>query len=212
MVLAFIFFGLFAQPVHAQGGGGPVVRCEPIAVSSPVGVPVTIDLYIENVTDLYAADLEITYDPAIAEVVDQLPNPGIQISPVYSFMNWGIIFFNSAITNTGEIHFASTLFFPSQPVTGTGSLAQITFNGLQNGSFPMNFFRNDLSEIDSTFIPSTTEDCMVTIGEATAIDLRTAETNSQNSPGSSLIIIIVLMLGFATALTLTLSRRQRQPY
>lgn len=62
----------------------PLVRCEPTAVSANVGDTVTIDLYIQDVSNLYGLDFRVSYNPTIGQVVDQnMYIPGTQIQPLW---------------------------------------------------------------------------------------------------------------------------------
>ena len=69
---------------RALAGDGPetsaIVRCEPMVVAGPPGQPLVVALYVENVAGLYGVELELSFNPAIAYVVEAASGtPGVQI-------------------------------------------------------------------------------------------------------------------------------------
>ena len=60
-----------------------IVRPDPLVAVVPVGGQVVVNLYVENVQNLYGADIRISFDPAILEVVDADPSvAGVQVQPL----------------------------------------------------------------------------------------------------------------------------------
>ena len=51
--------GAVGSPVSAPGQG-TIVRCEPAWITVPVGLVVSLDLYVQDVGGLYAADLQLS--------------------------------------------------------------------------------------------------------------------------------------------------------
>lgn len=174
-----------AAPGPEDGGKfptlDPTVRCEPTAVSAPVGQTVSIDLYVADVSNLYGADLRISFDPTIGQVVDQdLFTPGTQIQPLYTWLLPGFVIHReihsptSIPPNCGVwcVWYAATQTNPTPPANGEGPVARITFLGLQAGTFPMNWINAQLSAPGGVPItPVNTQACQVTFVDPLGVNL-----------------------------------------
>ena len=58
------------------------VTLDPLDSEVIVGATTTVDILIENVTDLYSADVYLTFESDLLEVVDADPDTdGVQIEP-----------------------------------------------------------------------------------------------------------------------------------
>ena len=89
-LLVALLEGLQVPAAQASPRPAPdaaVVRCDPAGVVGQVGDILTVDLYVEGVSDLYGVDLQLTFDTVIADVVDEDAGlPGVQILPLIGFL------------------------------------------------------------------------------------------------------------------------------
>lgn len=153
--------------------GEAIVRCNPRIVTGTINeADVFVDMYIENIVDLYGVDLSVSYfDTTIAQVVDQdLGTAGVQIQPLSTFLPPDIVLIRTADNTAGTIQYVA---FPlaGTPVTGSGPVARITFHGLRSGTFIMTWGNIDLSTKDGALIPYTAEPCVVTFRSPLAVTL-----------------------------------------
>ncbi|MBN1261611.1 MAG: hypothetical protein JXB35_13115 [Anaerolineae bacterium] len=148
-----------------------IVRCDPNPISGDTFDTLTIDMYIENVVDLYGVDLELSFDPAIAYVLDEdgFAGNGVQIRPLYTFLIPGFTLFQSADNVNGNIHYVTAQLNPTPPATGSGPVARFRLQAHQPGTFTMQFTRHDLSDRNGTIIPNVAESCTVTFAVPTAV-------------------------------------------
>ncbi len=166
---AWLFSGAFA-PAGVSGSvgktapdDGAIARCEPLNASGPFGQDLVVDIFIQDVVDLYGADAQLSFDAAIAQVVDADANiPGVQIQPLASFMVPGFVIKKEANNSAGTIWYAATQINPSPPVSGSGPLARITFRALAPGAFTLAITSAQLSKAGGIPIPVTTVNCSVT--------------------------------------------------
>jgi hypothetical protein len=143
---------------------------EPAFAPMPVGNTVTVDVMIEDVNDLYGAALEISFDPALLEVVDaDADTDGIQIGkgdcPVPDF-----VLNNTADNGTGVINYDVISLAPTPPCDGGGLVAQITFRALAAGTSPVHFDSQLLSNTDAEAINVATEDGTIEVNDLTTVD------------------------------------------
>lgn len=103
---------------------------------SNTGNSVTIEVMADNVTDLYGVEFSLRFDPAAVSVADANPNqPGVQVEAGRLLPpDQGFVVINQADTDQGIIAFAMTLLNPAPAVSGSGSLARITFDLKQSAS------------------------------------------------------------------------------
>lgn len=166
VLLAALFLALPGRPhvaaAMARVNDPAVVRCEPLAAVGPATTTLAVDIYVDNVVDLYGADIRLTFDTAYAQVVDADPNmPGVQIQPLAGFLAPDLVVKREANNSTGLIWYAVTQLNPSPPVSGSGALARITFQPQSTAAFTMPVVNHQLAAVGGEPIPSTAEACTV---------------------------------------------------
>ncbi len=131
-----LVMGLF---VGVLGGFGvaaaqTAVRPDPLTVQLAPEAQVTVSIIVQDVADLYGAEFHLSFDPAIAQVVDaDASRPGVQIQ-AGAWFNDGFVAINKADNAAGTVDFAVTLVNPAEPVSGSGVLATIPLAGKQEGN------------------------------------------------------------------------------
>ncbi len=161
---------LVGQQVLAERSpfDGAVVRCDPLHASGPFNQNLPVNIYVQDVIDLYGADVRLSFDPSVAQVVDADPSlPGTQIQPLADFMSPDFVIRKEANNSAGTIWYAATQLNPSQPVSGSGPLARITFHADTAGSFVMPITSAQLSKAGGIPIPVSIQDCSVTFQSLT---------------------------------------------
>ncbi len=135
---------LFSKPVGHGLLQGTMVTIDPSSVNVALGATTEVDIYIENVTGLYSADVFLTFDPDLLEVVDADPDaPDVQIQPG-TFLNPDFVEWNEVSQDYGEIYFVIYQDESGQPVAGSGVLATITFRGKAVGTSAVDFDVDDV--------------------------------------------------------------------
>lgn len=161
-VLLYALSSFLAGAPARAGGAGTVVRCQPSVASGPYTGTLAVDLYIENVTDLYGADLRLSFDYTRTQVVDADPNvAGVQIQLLSGFLSPDFVLRQEADNGAGTARYAATQLNPHDPVSGSGAVARITFQASQAGSFTIPFTYQKLTRRDGTQIPATAQSCTV---------------------------------------------------
>ena len=117
-----------AAPAIAQNG--TVIRAEPATIQLNVGDSTTVQIWVDNVTNLYAVDLQISFDPEVLEVQDSDPDQaGVQIEPG-DFLAAEFVVENEADNVTGDIFYVITQRAPTPPVSGNGALLSINLRAI----------------------------------------------------------------------------------
>jgi len=155
-----------AAPSGSGPAQGTIVRCEPAAITVPVGQVVSMDLYVQDVGDLYGADLQLSFDPAVVRVVDADQNAaGVQIQLLSGFLKPDFVVRKVADNISGTIWYAATQVNPTLPVTGSGSLARVTLLPQATGTYSMPFTYQKLLRRTGVQVPATSQDCWMTFTE-----------------------------------------------
>ncbi len=189
IIIIPVLIGLIAGLYGASGAkAGQVeneylVRCNPAVAGGPLGQPLDVDIYIENATDLWAADIRMSFDTSKALIVDADANAGgVQIELLDDFLSPDFVLRRTGDNVAGTIWYAATQIASpipgegSLPVTGSGSLARVTFQPLQAGTFTMPFTYLEIirySGIQTEIVPATSMDCKVTFIDIDNPDLTT---------------------------------------
>lgn len=147
-----------------------LVRCNPATVAGIMGQPLAVELYVDNVVDLWAADVSLSFDTTMVRVIDadQNPNNGVQIEILDDFLSPDFLLRQNADNETGTIRYAATQVASpnpgegSRPVSGSGALARVTFQPLQAGTSTMPFTDIEIVRRTGAEIEATAVDCQIT--------------------------------------------------
>ena len=176
-ILLFVLTLLLTiSPALAQEGAN--VYLQPVESTDDT---ITVDVFIENISNMYGAEFRLRYDPAILAVQDMNPDQnGMQIEvgtllPV----DKGFVVANKVDEATGEIVFAMTLLNPAPPAEGSGPLARVSFKVLQNSPTVLNLEHAKLVAADLQTIPS--QAGSMNIGSAPAA-VDSSESQSNGAP------------------------------
>ena len=105
----------------AVAQNGTVIRFQPASQQLNVGDVIRVDIVIENVSDLSAADVQVQFDPSVLRGQDALPDEdGIQLEPG-DFLKPDFVVVNDVNNSAGLAQYALTQVAPSPPATGAGS-------------------------------------------------------------------------------------------
>ena len=116
----------------------------------------TVNIEVNEITDLFGASFEIQYDGNILEYAS---------SSAGDFMGSDVVFFSIKGDNT--VNIAISMKAGADPASGTGTLAEIKFKARSAGKSQVSY-REDtlaLNHPDGTPISVTVSNCSVTVGE-----------------------------------------------
>jgi hypothetical protein len=127
---ALLGAGAPSSTVMAQAKARLIVGSIAIGQGSTGTVAVTG----EDVSDLYGAEIRLSFDPAVVEVVDIDPaKDGVQVGPG-GFLDKGFVATNTADNAKGTVWYAATQLNPSEPKSGQGEILIVTFRGRKAGA------------------------------------------------------------------------------
>ena len=108
------------------------IRPVPSRRELPVGATVTVDVWVENVADLFGADVTLRFDPTLlrprsnqVRLGGLLNDPGVVVTR------------NQVDAGQGTAHLVLTRISPLLPVSGSGVLFSLEFDALALGDSPL---------------------------------------------------------------------------
>ncbi len=126
---------LLIPPALAQSEPGAELSLENVPLQDEKLL--VVNIHLSNITDLYGAEVQLTYDPARLRVRDDNRRlDGIQISPGPLIAGDDrFVVTNLAQPDSGDINFAFTLLKPAKPISGEGELATVVFEIVGDGPY-----------------------------------------------------------------------------
>jgi len=113
------------------------------------GETFTVNVKIDDVTELYAFEFRLNYDPEILKAV----------SVQTSFLNGPTFVGRKSMNNEeGVVWVAITSWYPAGPTTGSGTLATITFEVKDKGETDLDLYRTKLADYDIKRVSHDVED------------------------------------------------------
>jgi len=113
------------------------------------GSTFTVNVDIEDVPDLYAFDFKLGYNTKILDGVE------VNIGPFLNGPTW--VAKKSINEGAGVVWVAVTSWYPAKSVSGSGTLATITFKVAERGESALDFQRTKLADYDIELVPHDVE-------------------------------------------------------
>ena len=138
---------------------------QPPAQTLAVGAQTTVEIRIEQVSNLYGFDAQLSFDPAVLQVVDADPgkaNVQVAVGDIFAGKN-GFVVGNSANNTTGLISYSISLLGEPAGVSGNGSLFRVTFQAKAGGQSALTLTTLRLAAMGGASIPATISDGAVTV-------------------------------------------------
>ena len=139
---------------NASAEGNTTITLSPAPALITGCQPVKVQIMVNDVLNLYGADVRLSFDPAMLEVVDDLPNPGINIQPVDTFLTNLWVVKNEADNAAGTVWYAVTQLNPATPKSGSGALATIHLKVKMAGTSALSFTYKKLVDMQANEIPA----------------------------------------------------------
>jgi len=165
--LILLPFGTVTAQGETQGGVFGDFEVSP-------GERVEIPVEIRNVSELYAVDIEIRFDPDVIQIEDANPNlDGVQPA-LGTFLDAGLTLFNAVDNGQGILQFVMTQVNPSEPKSGDGVLLILYALGMDEGESDLVVTKLEFSDRFGEAIPVETVDGTVSVSEGAAESQSTA--------------------------------------
>jgi len=182
---------LLPRLVVAQGAS-TLVYLDPSAAQVEAGQTTSVDVVVGDTSNLYGVEVHLVFDPEFVEVVDADPGQaGVQVS-LGPFLDVGFVAVNEVDPGTGRIDFAYSQSPGLSGVSGSGTIATITFRGLQPGVSPLSFVAVLLADEGGNEIAVETQNGQVTVpgGEPPTPTPTATPTESPTPPAGAALSFV----------------------
>lgn len=136
-IVTILVLALFLLPkaTKAQTNTLPAFHLVNVPTNLTVDQEIIIGVMIENVPEIYGADIRLSFDADVMEVVDSDTNlDGIQlVTGDFLDPEQGFELQHAVNNKTGSIDYAISLLNPAPPAQGKGLLIEITFRAKMDG-------------------------------------------------------------------------------
>jgi hypothetical protein len=131
------------------------VTAMPPAGSYTVNDTLLVEVWVEEVNNLYGLDIQLSFDPARLRVVDPLPGtPLVELTPRSDLLLPQAIVRREADNAAGTVWYAATQINPAEPVSGSGAVVAFTVEMLSAGAADLIVTNMELSDRDGMPIPA----------------------------------------------------------
>ena len=153
-----------AMEIHAVAQGARM-WLDPAAVQMAPGDDITVDIQVENAIELAGAEVHLSFDSELLEVVDADPAAdGVQIAHG-DFLSPDFVIQNDAAATAGKIDYAIACIPLDKAVSGEGTLARLTFRAVAEGEAQVIVDRVVLANARGESVEVETDSSLVTISD-----------------------------------------------
>ena len=161
-VITFVLLAALcaAAPASAQQGARVGVFAD---LEIPLNERVEVPVEVRDVSELYAVDLTIRFDPDILQIEDANPDQaGIQPG-LATFLDAGMTLFNEVDNESGTVRFVMSQINPSEGKSGSGNLLVLYFVGKQAGTSQVTVEKVEFSNRFGEAIPVSGVDAQIVV-------------------------------------------------
>lgn len=180
ILLGFIATMLIVTVVSAQSTTIGFDPADPIEVCTE---PVTVEIHINDVTNLYGYEFRVLYDPDVLLPDGDFIDTWYDSSSGFKPNGWRGDCIN------GACQFAVTLLQPDPPVNGSGPIASITMTAVGSGTSDLTITDVILADPDGFSIPTTVAN---TVTATSCIPTAVTLSNFSSAPSSGTLELQLL--------------------
>ncbi|GAB4439274.1 MAG: hypothetical protein Kow0031_21150 [Anaerolineae bacterium] len=203
---------LLITPAQAQSEPDTTLSLENVPLQDERLLVVNIQL--GNITDLYGAEVQLTYDPARLRVRDDNRRlDGIQISPGPLIAGDDrFVVNNQASPNSGDINFAFTLLKPAKPISGEGVLATVVFEIVGDGPYAVDVAHAQLVSVNLEPIAAEISGLELANGNGSLpLDVATPAATTPGLPWAAAVVTLGTLAALGALIYLGAKRRPAPP-
>ncbi len=159
IIFALLFLLCLALASWNGAGAAPaattLVSVKPASGIVRRGEIVRVEVWVENVSELYGADIQLQFDPAAWRVLDANSSlDGVQIKLRSDLLQPGFVIHKEADNLAGTVWYANSQSNPTPPASGSGALFEFFLLAQAEGPSALSITSQQLSDRSGTPIPA----------------------------------------------------------
>jgi hypothetical protein len=126
--------GLFAFiPIYSVIAQGTTVKAQPSSAAPKYGETFTVDITVSNVQNLYAVDVQLSWNKDVIRITSATSHLGVESQPGGVLHGNIYIALNSMSQLTGTYQLVATSEGSAAAFSGSGKIVTLTFTVIQTG-------------------------------------------------------------------------------
>ena len=109
------------------------VKAQPSSNAPKYGSTFTVDITVSNVQNLYAVDVQLSWNKEIIRITSATPHLGVESQPGGVLYGSVYVAFNSMSQQTGTYQLVATSEGSAAAFSGSGKIVTLTFTVIQTG-------------------------------------------------------------------------------
>lgn len=164
LILGGAILLLSLSVIMAMAQTGTVLRVDPDSAEVAVNETVEVNIQLDNVTDLSAADVVVTFDSEVLQVEGDADSgrDGVQVAHG-NFLKPDFVVTNMVVNSSGIITYV-ILQLGSDPINGSGSLFSVQFRGIKDGVGNITIRKAELATNQGQGIEATLQNGQIAVG------------------------------------------------
>jgi hypothetical protein len=164
--LALVLLPLWRVYANSRLEDNTWVVVYPTTGSYEVGDTIAVEVWVEDVTNFYGADIRLAFNPNLLQVQDADPNmPGVQVQPRPDILSPDFVIRREADNVAGTVWYAATQVNPTPPASGSGALFSFSFQTIAEGLAEVTVTSYQLADASGTGIPAQASGAVYQIGD-----------------------------------------------
>jgi len=151
-----------------QAYDSTIVHVVPTNVTASIGETFTINVVVENVTNLYGLDIQFSWDTAILEYVSHTAKIPVETFPDGILHQPGMTIMDTADPTAGTYWVAYACMDPAPVFDGTGVAFEMTFHVKASGACLLEITHHELADVGGQPIVHMVQNGYFTTGGAVA--------------------------------------------
>ena len=133
LILLTVFALLAFVPIYAVIAQSTTVKAQPSNTAPKYGATFTVDITVSNVQNLYAVDVQLSWNKDVIRIASATPHLGVESQPGGVLHGSVYVALNSMSQQTGTYQLVATSEGSAAAFSGSGKIVTLTFTVIHTG-------------------------------------------------------------------------------
>ena len=133
LILLTVFALLAFVPIYVVIAQSTTVKAQPSNTAPKYGATFTVDITVSNVQNLYAVDVQLSWNKDVIRIASATPHLGVESQPGGVLHGSVYVALNSMSQQTGTYQLVATSEGSAAAFSGSGKMVTLTFTVIHTG-------------------------------------------------------------------------------